>query len=97
MIKNKFKQERKNYMADKRFLTGLTVGGTIVAVIANIYLNKKIATQVDIRPIASYLTLQIITMCTPLISLIALIDLNVNSKYSHLKKITQKNIERYIK
>lgn len=86
MKKNKFRQERKNYMADKRFLTSLTLGGAIIAVIANIYLNKKIATQIDIRPIASYLTLQILTMCTPLVSLIALIDLNVNNKYSHLKK-----------
>ena len=86
MIKNKFKQERKNYMANKRFLTGLTVSGTIIAIIANIYLNKKIATQIDIRPIASYLTLQVITTCTPLISFISLIDLNVNSKYNHLKK-----------
>ncbi len=86
MKKNKFRQERKNYMANKRFLTSLTLGGTIIAVIANIYLNKKIAAQIDIRPIASYLTLQILTMCTPLVSLIALIDLNVNNKYSHLKK-----------
>lgn len=86
MIKNKFKQERKNYMANKRFLTSLTLAGTVIAIIANIYLNKKIATQVDIRPIASYLTLQILTMFTPLVSFIALIDLNVNSKYSHLRK-----------